>query len=168
MEKVFLSFSVNKFRQLSARIGDCLNRLSYDQIWLRGGESQNSIGNLVLHLCGNVRQWIGFGVAGLPDIRVRDQEFSARGGPDADELRQKLDSAVAEACSILEDLPAERLAARIVVQKYDLTALEGIYHVVEHFAQHTGQIIFMTKLITGADPGFYKHLREPSHGEITP
>ena len=168
LDRMILESSTAKLRQYSSRIQDCLGKLTYQQIWTRGGESQNSIGNLVLHLCGNLRQWIGYGMAGMPDIRVRDQEFATREGIQAEELRERLDTAVKEACGILENLPAGRLTERIVVQKYDVTILAGILHVVNHFAEHTGQIIFMAKLLTGADLGFYRHLQQPAHGEKTP
>jgi uncharacterized damage-inducible protein DinB len=159
MTSLFLDFSISKLRQLAERIGDCLNRLNYDQVWLRGSESQNAIGNVVLHLRGNVRQWIGFGVGRMPDIRVRDEEFAARGSLQPADLARKLHDTVEEACAILGKVTAERLAERMQVQKYDVTVLEGIYHVVEHFSQHTGQVIFMTKLLTDSDP---------SHHEKTP
>ena len=168
LEKVFLSHSANKLEQYSGRIIECLERLTPGQVWARGSENENSAGNLVLHLCGNVRQWIGTGVAGKPDVRVRDREFSARGGIEPDELKQRLEMAVADAVEIIRNLPVERLAARIQVQKYDLTVMDAIYHVVEHFAQHTGQIIFATKAFTGQDLGFYAHLNQPLHGEKTP
>ncbi len=140
IEDIFLKFSADTLLQLSGRIDDCLGRLTYDQIWLRNSDNANSVGNLVLHLCGNVRQWIGYGVGGQPDLRDRDSEFAARGGLQPVELSQRLQA----------------------------TILEAILHVVEHFAQHTGQIIFATKLLTGQDLGYYKHLSKPAHFETTP
>jgi len=168
LERIFLAHSASKLEQYRDRITECLDRLSQDQVWARGSGNENAAGNLVLHLCGNVRQWIGTGVAGKPDVRVRDREFSARGGIPAEELKRRLEATVADAVAILRNLPAERLAERTQVQKYDLTVMEAIYHVVEHFAQHTGQIIFATKAFTGQDLGFYAHLNQPSHGEKTP
>ena len=61
-----------------------------------------------------------------------------------------------------------RLAERVTIQKYDVTVLEAIFHVVEHFSHHTGQILFATKMLTGEDLGYYKHLRAAAHGEPTP
>jgi uncharacterized damage-inducible protein DinB len=123
------------------------------------------VGNLVLHLCGNVGQWIGSGVGGKPDTRQRDAEFAARGNA---ELRNRLDTAISEAAAIIRNLPIARLPEKTTIQKYDVTLMEAIYHVVEHFAQHTGQIIFATKLLTGQDLGYYKHLNQPKHFETTP
>ena len=98
------------------------------------------------------------GVGGKPDIRERDAEFAARGGVQPAELAAKLDATVSEAAGIIRNLPVARLAERKTIQKYDVTLMEAIYHVVEHFSQHTGQIIFATKLLTGQDLGYYKHL----------
>lgn len=155
---LFLGFSVSKLRQLAERIEDCLRRLSDQQVWQRGGENQNAVGNLVLHLCGNLRQWIGHGAGALPDIRRRDAEFAARGGLSRAELSRHLASGVREAVAVLEQVGPGRLAQQVVIQGYQVTVLEAIYHAVEHFAQHTGQIIFFTKLVTGEDLGYYRHL----------
>jgi uncharacterized damage-inducible protein DinB len=144
-DRIFVQFSVNKLTQLAGRIQDCLGRLTADQVWSRGSENENAIGNIVLHLCGNIRQWIGTGVGGKPDIRVRDREFAARGDIEPG-LSQKITP----------------------VQNYEVTVLEAIYHVVEHFAQHTGQIIFATKQLRGEDLGYYKHLVKAAHQEKTP
>ncbi|MCS6952214.1 MAG: DinB family protein [Bryobacterales bacterium] len=167
--EIFLRFSIDKLSQLAGRIQACLGRLTSEQVWARGSENENAVGNLVLHLCGNVRQWVGFGIAGWPDIRVREQEFAARGGLNPQELGERLDRAVQEAVSILRALPSARLGDRTRVQNYDLTVLEAIYHVVEHFAGHTGQILYATKQMTHEDLGFYRHLSGPQpHGETTP
>jgi len=165
---VFLDFSARKLRQLASRIGTCLAGLTEEQVWARGGENENAIGNLTLHLCGNVRQWIVSGVGGRPDVRERDAEFAARGGPNTAELSQRLQSTVAEAAAALEAVTPARLAERVTVQGYDVSVLEAIYSVVEHFSMHTGQIIFATKILTGADLGFYRHLRATPHQEKTP
>lgn len=168
-ERVFLNFSIAKLKQLSGRIQDCLGRLSQEQIWARGSENENAVGNLVLHLCGNVRQWICSGVGGEADVRMREQEFAARGDVPAAELQVRLANTLAQAVSVLEMLPAERLTQQVTIQGYQVSVLEAIYHVVEHFAQHTGQIIFATKAATGQDLGYYRHLRPSvSHTERTP
>jgi len=165
----FLDYSVEKLQQMSGRIEACLNNLTAEQVWARGSENENAIGNLVLHLCGNVRQWIVAGVGGAPDRRQRDEEFAARGGVPIPELVAKLHATVTDAAAALGNVTAERLAQRVTIQNYDVSVLEAIYHVVEHFSCHTGQIIFATKMLTGADLGFYRHLRTTAaHGENTP
>jgi uncharacterized damage-inducible protein DinB len=158
-EEIFITFSADKLEQLHGRIKDCLARLTPEQIWTRNSENENVVGNLVLHLSGNVRQWIGSGVAGMPDNRQRDAEFDARGGMALPELAELLKTRVAEASLIIRAVPAARLRERITPQGHDVTVLEAIAHVVEHFSQHTGQIILLTKMLTGDDLGYYQHLR---------
>ena len=159
IDQAFLNYSADQLLTLSGRIEDCLGRLSAEQVWTRNSDNQNAAGNIVLHLCGNVRQWIIAGVGDQPDVRDRDSEFAARGGLQPAELAAKLKATVNEAAAVIRALPAERLSQRKTIQKvYDTTLMEAIYHVVEHFAQHTGQIIFATKLLTGEDLAYYKHL----------
>ena len=165
----FLRYSAEKLTQLSSRIQDCLDTLTYEQVWARGADSENAVGNLVLHLCGNVRQWIGHGVGGQADVRVRDREFAARGDVQTAELAERLEGTVRTALDVLAKVTPERLAEKVTIQAYHVTVLEAIYHVVEHFSQHTGQIIFATKQLTGQDPGYYRHLKGSApHDETVP
>ena len=168
LDRVFLDCSVRRLYQLASRIDDCLGRLDDGQVWFRGGENQNAIGNLVLHLAGNVRQWIVSGVGGAPDVRDRDSEFTAAGGIGVSGLRERLRAVIREATAVMSAVPAAQLAERVAIQGYDVTVLEAIYHVVEHFAQHTGQIVFATKAATGEDLGYYAHLSKTAHGHKTP
>lgn len=169
LEPILLNFVADKLAQQCSRIEICIDKLTPDQVWARGNENANAVGNLALHLMGNVRQWILHGAGGEPDVRLRDSEFAARGGIDPSELKRRLRSTVDEACALIRALPPERLCERIAVQRYDVTVLEAILHVMEHFSGHTGQIIFATKFLTGEDLGFYTFLRSPrAHGEKTP
>jgi uncharacterized damage-inducible protein DinB len=169
LDREFIDICVKDLRQLESRIGTCLNKLSAEQVWARGSENENAIGNLALHLCGNIRQWILSGVGGAPDTRNRDAEFAARGGLAQQELSARLHATVEEACDVIGHVSAARMLERIVVQKYDVTVMEAIFHVVEHFSTHTGQIIFATKMLTSEDLGFYRHLRaSAAHSEKTP
>ena len=169
LDRIFVDYSQKKLRQLTERIQDCLGRLSADQVWARGHENENAIGNLVLHLCGNVRQWIIAGIGGKPDIRVRDREFATRGDVEPAELAGRLKSTVEEAVAVIGATTAARLAEHVTIQKYDITVMEATAHVVEHFAQHAGQIMFATKMLTGQDLGYYRHLKTTAaHGEKTP
>ena len=165
---LFLDYSARKLRQLTERIEDCLSRLNDDQIWSRGGPSENAVGNLVLHLNGNVRQWILSAIAGDADTRRRDAEFAAAGALSKDALRATLRTTVEQAVAVLDALPAHRLTGSISPQNYSVTVLEAVYHVVEHFSGHTGQIIFATKMLTGQDLGYYRHLKAGAHSEATP
>ncbi len=168
LDTLFLDFSIRKLEGLTSRIEDCIGRLGEDQIWAREGENQNAVGNLVMHLSGNVRQWIVSGIGGVADTRDRDREFAARGGMSGAELTGQLRTAVKEAARVLNQVSPTRLTERLRIQGYDATVLEAIYHVVEHFSQHAGQIIFATKLLTGEDLGYYRHLTRPAHKEKTP
>ena len=166
-DRLFLDYSARKLRQLTGRIEDCLGRLTEEQIWARGAETENAVGNLVLHLSGNVRQWIVAAVGGRPDIRQRDAEFGARGGLAASGLAGRLRGIVDEAARAIETLAPDRLAEPLTVQGYHVTVLEAIYSAVEHFSGHTGQIVYATKLLTGEDLGYYNHLKT-AHAEQTP
>ena len=169
LHRLFLDCSVRRLELSLSRIEACLGKLTEEQVWARGSENENAIGNLVLHLAGNVRQWIVAGLAGAPDTRERDREFSARGDISIPELTERLRGIVAEAAAAIAAVAPERLAERVVIQKYDVSVLEAIYHVVEHFSLHMGQIVFATKLLTGSDMGFYAHLRaSAAHREKTP
>jgi uncharacterized damage-inducible protein DinB len=168
VHQLFLNYSVEKLRQYESRIRACVQMLSHDQIWWRGAESQNAIGNLILHLCGNVGQWLLSGVGLRRDARDRDSEFSTREGASSEELLDMLHRTVEDAARLIATLQPEQLLARVQKQGYDRSALEAIYHVVEHFSHHTGQIIFATKLLTQKDLGFYAHLSAPAHSETVP
>jgi uncharacterized damage-inducible protein DinB len=168
LEEIFLDFSIRKLEQLTSRIADCLRMLSDDQVWAREGKNQNAVGNLVLHLSGNVGQWIVTGIGGAPDIRDRDQEFAAKNGPAGAELAERLRMSVEEAVRVLSRLSPSRLRDPLRVQDYEATVLEAIYHVVEHYSQHAGQIMYATKLLTGEDLGYYRHLTRGAHEEKTP
>ena len=167
--RIFLDFSARKLEQYSERIVTCLGKLSQAQVWRRGAENENAVANLVLHLCGNLRQWTGSGLDGQPDIRERDQEFAARGEPDVPALSALLAERARDAAVVLRALPESRLLERVTIQGYQMTVLEAVYHVVEHFSHHTGQVLFATKQMTAGDLGFYRHLsRAGGHGETTP
>ena len=169
LEHQFLDHSAKKLRNYAERIETCLGKLNEEQVWARGAENENAAGNLVLHLCGNVRQWIVSGVGGQPDHRERDREFNTRGGVPIAELIERLRGTVDEAVAVIERVTRERLAERLLLQQYDVSVLEAIYHVVEHFSMHTGQIMFITKMLSGMDLGFYAHLRTTAaHGQKTP
>ena len=137
------------------RIRKCLALLSEDEIWWRGSESENSIGNLMLHLSGNVRQWIIAGLGGSPDRRERSKEFSARASYSKQAAFSLLESTVSEACEVLLGLSSEELLSTRTIQGFQCTGLQAVFHVVEHFSYHTGQIVFVTKLRTQKDMKFY-------------
>jgi uncharacterized damage-inducible protein DinB len=144
------------------KIERCLEVLGDDDVWWRANEASNSIGNLVLHLCGNVTQWIIGGVGGRPYERHRQQEFDERTSIAAGELLRRLRAVVEEADEVTGALDADALLTRRRIQGYDVTVLEAIYHVVEHFGMHTGQIILLSKARTGTDLGLWQPPRATS------
>ena len=137
------------------KIERCLERLSDEQIWWRPNEESNSIGNLVLHLCGNARQWIVSGVGGAADARVRDAEFAQRDSIRRAELVSLLRTTLADVAAVLKKLSPETLLEKRTIQGSDVDLLEAIFHVTEHFSMHTGQIIMLTKMLTSSDLSFY-------------
>jgi hypothetical protein len=136
------------------RIVHCLGLLTDEQIWWRPNEASNSIGNMVLHLSGNVRQWIISGLGGEPDRRERDKEFAEHGPVPRGELVNKLEKTVQEACRIISRLTPRELAKPRVIQKFNVTGFIAVNHVAEHFAFHSGQILYVTKMLKGDDLGF--------------
>ena len=137
------------------KIERCLATLSEDQIWWRPNEQSNSVGNLILHMAGNIRQYVVSGAGGRPDIRMRDEEFAARDGISKNELSRLFADTLDEVDRVMEHLDPAALERTISVQGGDRTVLEAIYHAVEHFSMHTGQIIYITKQISDVDLGFY-------------
>lgn len=127
-----------------------------EAIWWRGNDQSNSVGNLLLHLTGNIRQWIVSGVGGASDARDRASEFAARSGPSPDELLADLDRALDDVDAVLARLTADDLAATRTIQGREMTVLEAIYHVVEHFSLHLGQIILVAKLHAPGAVRFYE------------
>lgn len=143
------------FDESQKRIHTCLENISEADLWFRPNDQSNSIGNLILHLNGNIRQWILTGLGGNPDIRVRQQEFDEKGPVELDVLRNKLDATLLEVRELLEKLPAEILTKKIVVQGFQETGISILIHVVEHFSYHTGQITYITKMLKNKNLKYY-------------
>jgi uncharacterized damage-inducible protein DinB len=146
------------------RVVECLKRLSEEDTWWRPHSTSNSVGNLTLHLSGNVRQWIIAGLGGEADRRERDKEFAERGPLPRRALVIRLRRAVVEAARVLEGLGTYELIRFYSIQGFEVTGLEAVAHVVEHFAYHTGQIIFITKLRLGEELGFTRLPGEKRRG----
>lgn len=137
------------------KIERCLERLSDEQIWWRANAESNSIGNLILHLCGNARQWVICGVGSQPDSRNRDSEFQQRDPIPRAELLTLLRSTLSEIQTTLETLDPATVLDRRKIQGHDVDILEAIFHVTEHFSMHAGQIIMLTKMLISSDLRFY-------------
>ena len=137
------------------KIERCLEQLTDEQIWFRPNEASNSIGNLVLHLCGNARQWIVSGLGDSPDRRHRDSEFRQREVIPKAELLELLRTTINEVAQVLADLDSNVILERRTIQGKDVEVLEAIFHVTEHFSMHSGQIILLTKMLAQRDMKFY-------------
>ncbi len=149
---------------LLPKICEAVDRLSDPELWERQGSASNSVGNLLLHLEGNVRQHVISGAGGAPDVRDRPAEFAATGGHGKAELLEKLTRAVTEACAVLEGLDPAILLEKRVIQGKEVVLLDDIYHVVEHFSYHTGQIIYMVKARQQRGFPWYRHLEPKAKG----
>lgn len=162
----FLGFSRNKLLdQYWPRLRACVERLSDEQVWWRPNEASNSIGNLVLHLNGNVRQWLVAPFDDLPDTRNRNAEFAAVGGMTVSQLLETLGETMRLAHETLARLSAVELGARYDIQGYSVTGLEAVYQVIEHFGLHYGQIAYITKWLCDEDLGFYRSLNATGRAE---
>ena len=137
------------------RIERCIAALPPEDLWWRPNAASNSVGNLLMHLAGNVRQWVISGIGGAADVRTRHLEFDAVDGGSAEALMERLSATLREVDAVLAALPTEALAEPRTIQGMQVQVLDAIYHVVEHFAMHVGQIIYITKARTGVDLGFY-------------
>ena len=147
----FLSQSRAYLAEYLSKLEHALATASDEDVWWRPNDASNSIGNLLLHLSGNVTMWIVGGVGGRLFERNRQQEFDERSHIPASELLRRLRAAMVQADEVLGSVTDADLLSRRQIQSYDVTVLEAIYHVVEHFAMHTGQIILLSKARTGDD-----------------
>lgn len=154
--EAYIAYSRRRMmREYLPKIQRCLEQLSDADIWWRAHETDNSIGNLLLHLSGNIRQWIIGGLGGAEDQRNRAQEFSERSMIPKLELIQRFEATLSEADTTLERFPPADLLTTRHIQKWEVTCLDALSHVIEHISQHTGQIIYITKLRKAVDLKLY-------------
>jgi uncharacterized damage-inducible protein DinB len=159
LHTAFLEFSRQKLlEQYWPRLHSCVEGLSDEQVWWRPNDASNSIGNLILHLNGNVRQWLVASFKRLDDHRDRPAEFRERRSIPASALLEKLGTTMNEASEVLAALSEADLLTTFEIQGYTVTGLHAVYQVVEHFGLHYGQIVYITKLLRGQDLGFYREL----------
>jgi uncharacterized damage-inducible protein DinB len=136
------------------RIVQCLQMLSEEEIWWRPNEVSNAAGNIVLHLCGNIRQWALSGLGGAMDVRERDKEFSERGPIPRQALIELLQSTVEDAKRVIETTQVSKLLSEFDIQGYHVSGATAVTTVFEHFAYHAGQVIYLTKLKRAEDLHF--------------
>ena len=158
---LFLEFSRNKLLdQYWPRLQKAVEPLSLEQLWWRPNAASNSIGNLILHLNGNVWQWMVASFNELADKRDRPAEFNATGDLTAADLLARLGETMEEAAKVLARLAEQDLVAIRQIQGYTVSGLAAVYQVVEHFGLHYGQIVYITKALEGRDLGFYSALNK--------
>jgi uncharacterized damage-inducible protein DinB len=149
--QLFLVEARTSFDRILKRIVACLRLLNDEEIWWRPNAASNSAGNLVLHLSGNMRQWIVSGLGGAPDLRLRDAEFSEAGPIPRRVLVAQLTKTVREVGRVLRSLPPQSLARNYRIQGFRVTGLVAVSHVYQHFSHHAGQIIYISKLLRRRD-----------------
>ena len=137
------------------RLETAVGLLSEEEVWRKPNAESNSVGALILHLEGNVRQWIVSGLGGAKDVRDRPREFAPRRREPADEILRRLRAAVEEAVGVIAALAPADFARRVRIQAYEVDGVEIVIHVVEHFSYHYGQIAYAVKAARGEDLGFY-------------
>ena len=142
------------------RLKGCVEPMTVEEIWWRPNEASNSVGNLILHLNGNVTQWLVASFNKDEDKRDRPTEFSADGGLTASELLERLGGTIAAAERVLHRLSVEELLAPYEIQGYKVRGVDAVYQVVEHFGLHYGQIAYIAKSLSGNDLGFYRELNK--------
>jgi len=153
--EAFLAYSAKRMTLSQEQIAKCVAKLTEEQLQHRGAEHENSIVNLLLHLEGNIRQWILHGLAEQPDIRTRDAEFATALTTDSATALAAFNATVDESRSVIASCPTERLLEVIDPQPNGTwrhpTILDAIYKVVGHLEHHTGQIILLTKQLAAQD-----------------
>jgi hypothetical protein len=157
--RLFIEFSRSKLLlEYWPRLRGCVESLTAEQAWWRPNETSNSIGNLILHLNGNVRQWLVASFNRLEDARDRPAEFAERQLIPPAALLEKFGATMQDASAVLSRLTEADLLSTFQIQGYTVSGLQAVYQVVEHFGMHYGQILFITKLVRGEDLGFYREL----------
>ncbi len=153
LARSFIQYSSHLLgKEYLPRLEETLEILPSEGIWWRPHAGGTSIANLLLHLEGNVRQWILCGLGGQQDERQRQKEFTVEEGETA-ELFPALAATVIEACGVIEAQSAEELARPVVIQGFETSKLKAVYHVLEHFAWHTGQVVWIAKMLAGKAHG---------------
>lgn len=144
------------FDESMPRLRKCLEQLNEEEIWQRPNEHSNSVGNLVLHLDGNIRQWVICGLGGQVDTRRRQAEFNERGPIPKADLLSKIESTMQEVAQTLERVQPEELLEYREVQTFRESGLSILVHVVEHFSYHVGQVTYIVKAGKDMDMGYYE------------
>lgn len=153
--KAFIKESTEYMLLNLPRIHKCLDSITEEELWQRPNENSNSIGNLLVHLCGNITQYIHSSLGNEPDIRDRDLEFSRTGGLTKEEIYWKIAVVTEKAIDVLKKISEDELMKIRSVQGFDMSGVAIVVHVTEHFSYHVGQITFYVKLLKNKDMAYY-------------
>ena len=164
--KEFISQAIHRIDENTPKLIACVQELGEANIWKRPNPHSNSVGNIILHLCGNIRQYAISSLGNRKDVRERDKEFSADRAYSATELLKKLSDTLDEAKNIIQNVSEEELLRKRKVQGYTHSGIGIVIHVTEHYSYHTGQIIFWTKLLKDKDLGFYANVDLNAKNEV--
>ena len=164
--KEFIDQSITRIDENTQKLITCLDELEEAETWKRPNQHSNSVGNIILHLCGNMRQYAISSLGNIKDTRERDKEFSAAGGYSKSELLKKLSDTLEQAKNIIKDISEKELLRKRQVQGFTHSGVGIIIHVTEHYSYHTGQIIFWTKLLRDKDLGFYADINLNAKNEV--
>jgi len=156
--KEFIDQSIHCIEENTQRIVKCLYEIDDIEVWKSPNNNSNSIGNLLMHLGGNIRQYIISALGGAKDIRERDKEFSTKSGLTKSVLLDQLTGIISEAIDIIKNIDESRLTKIYSVQGFSLSGIGIIIHVTEHLSYHTGQIAFWIKQLKNKDLGFYANI----------
>lgn len=162
----FAAQIAHHMRLNTPRIEKCLAELREDELWQRPNPQSNSVGNLLLHLCGNITQYVIASLGGQPDQRQRDAEFAAENGYSKAELLEKLRATVEQAVQIIQNASREEMLRIRTVQGFQMSGIGIAVHVCEHYSYHTGQIAFWVKLLKSKDLGFYAGINLNAKNEV--
>ena len=162
MKQLFLDDSIEQLQQALLKWQNCLDQLSEEQIWWRYHPLGNSVGNLALHICGNLRQWTLAGLKGEQDVRDRPSEFSQQSGLDAEQVYQHLTQVIQACAPIIGELSEHDLSRHYIIQGFEVSGLQAVNHTVTHFVGHTHQAILITRLQLGDRYRFAWSAEKPS------
>lgn len=157
-EALTKEFKTRVFEESYSRIFKCLSMIDNNQLWESPNTTIPPIGNLILHLCGNARQWILSGIGNQPDNRNRDEEFDIQHNIRKADLIFLLENVKVNILSTLKNIDEKELFSKKVIQGFETTTFSAMIHVLEHFSYHTGQITTITKWITNDETGYYDGL----------
>ncbi len=156
INSLFTDSCISYIQENKKRVHHCFQQLNEGQLWRIENENLNSVGNLILHLNGNISQYVLSSLGGQKDERNRESEFKERPNINKSDLLALHDAVINNAIGVIRNLDPNELSRSRSVQGFDMTGMEVLIHVTEHYSYHTGQIAFITKLYNNKDLDFYK------------